>query len=100
MGFLTEPALGLVNEAKLVVVNANRAHCAFAEVKDFVARGWAFASDHGGLVVAIQVVFVSPVAEFHAFKQLLSDVRVAGGGKKGWEPIQSGDEAVLHTVGR
>ena len=34
----TEPAVGLVNETILVVVNAHRADCAFAEVEDFVTR--------------------------------------------------------------
>src|SRR5207237_9413831 len=35
----TQPALGLVNEAKLVVVDAHRADGAFAEIEDFVTRG-------------------------------------------------------------
>src|SRR5437016_4375284 len=37
--FFTQPALGLVNEAKLVVVDAHRADGAFAEIEDFVTRG-------------------------------------------------------------
>ena len=38
------------------------AHRAFAEIENLVARGWAFASDAGDLVVAIEMVLVRPVA--------------------------------------
>src|SRR5438034_5606061 len=38
MRLLTQPALGLVDEAELVIVNTNRADRAFAEVEDFVTR--------------------------------------------------------------
>src|SRR5438093_4603616 len=39
----TKPAIGLVDETILVVVNTHSADGAFAEVKDFVPCGWAFA---------------------------------------------------------
>src|SRR5436190_5002248 len=45
MRLLTQPALGLVDEAELVIVNTNRADRAFAEVEDFVTRGGTFAGD-------------------------------------------------------
>ena len=38
MGLFAQPALGLVDEAELVVVDAHRADRAFAEVEDFVTR--------------------------------------------------------------
>ena len=75
MVFCAQPAAGLVNEAILVVVNAHRAEGAFAEIEDFVARGRAFAGDGGHLVVAVQMVLVSPVAKVHALEQLVGDVR-------------------------
>src|SRR5881296_1243920 len=37
MRLFTHPAIGLVDEAKLVIVNPHRADRAFAEVEDFVA---------------------------------------------------------------
>src|SRR5438876_8358427 len=37
MRLFTHPAIGLVDEAKLVIVNSHRADGAFAEVEDFVA---------------------------------------------------------------
>ena len=99
-GLVTEPAVGLVDETILVVVNAHRADGAFAEVEDFVARGRAFAGDGGHLVVAVQMVLVSPVAEVHALEQLVGDVRIAGGVKEGREPVHAGEDAVLHGVRR
>src|SRR5437764_13651166 len=98
--FFTQPALRLVDETILVVVNTDRANRAFAEVEDLVTVRWAFASDGVHLVVAIQMVLVSPVAEFHTLKQLIGDVQVASGGEKGGEPIQTGEDAVLHRVSR
>jgi hypothetical protein len=47
MGLLTQPAGGLVDETKLIVVNAHRTDCAFAEVEDFVTCGRPFAGDGG-----------------------------------------------------
>ena len=46
------------------------------------------------------MVLVSPVAELHALEQLVGDVRVAGGGEEGGEPVQAGEDAVLHRVRR
>src|SRR5438552_5611582 len=69
----TQPTLGLVDETILVVVNTHRADGAFAEVEDLVTVRWAFAGDSVHLVVTVQVGLVSPVAEFHALKQLVSD---------------------------
>ena len=100
MGLFTQPAGGLVNEPELVIVNAHRADRAFAEVEDFMAHGRAFAGDGGHLVVAVQMVLVGPVTEFHTFEQLFGDVRVAGGGEEGREPVQAGEDAVLNGVRR
>ena len=100
MRLFTEPASGLVDEAELVVVNAHRADGAFAEVEDFVTRGRAFAGDAGHLVIAVEMVLVGAVAEFHALEQLVGDVRIAGGGEEGREPIHAGEDAVLHGVRR
>ena len=63
MGLFAQPALGLVDEAVFVVVDAHRADRAFAEVEDLVPRGGAFAGDRGHLVVAVQMVLVGPVAD-------------------------------------
>src|SRR5450432_2498860 len=46
----TQPATGLVDESILVVVDANRAERAFAEIEDFVTHRRPFAGDGGHLV--------------------------------------------------
>ncbi len=63
MGLFAQPALRLVDEAELVVVNAHRAHCAFTEVEDLMTRGRALAGDGVHLVVAIQMVLVGLVTD-------------------------------------
>ena len=70
MGFFSDPALGLLNEAVLEVVNAHRAKGTFAEVENLVARRRTFAGDGGHLVVAVQMVLVRPVADLFALQQL------------------------------
>src|SRR5260370_27906013 len=90
----------MVNETIFVVVDADRADSAFAEVEDFVTRGRAFTGDGSHLVVAVQMILISPVAEFHTFEQLVSDVRVAGGIEEGGEPVHAGEDAVLNGVRR
>ena len=68
MRFFAEPAAGLVDKAELIVVNAHRSDGAFDEVKNLMPFGWAFSGDRVHLVIAIQMVLVSPVAEFHTLK--------------------------------
>ena len=97
-GLVTEPSLGLVDEAVLLIVNAYRAEGAFAEVENFVTRGRAFTGDGGHLIVAVEMVLVSPVAEFHTVEQLLGDIRVASGIKEGGEPVHAGENAVLNGI--
>jgi hypothetical protein len=53
---VTEPALGFVDRAVLVIVDAHRADGTFAEVEDFVTRERAFAGDCGHLVIAVEMV--------------------------------------------
>src|SRR5437762_2233773 len=96
----TEPTLGLVDETILIVVDAHRADCAFAEIEDFVTVRWPFAGDRWHLVVAVQMVFVSPIAEFYTLKQLIGNVRVACGVEEGGEPIHAGKDAVLNGICR
>src|SRR5207302_2023853 len=60
LSLLTQPAGGLVDEAELVIVDAHRPDSAFPEVEDFMTIGRAFAGDQVYLVVAVQMVLVSP----------------------------------------
>src|SRR5206468_10265585 len=89
-----------VDRTILVVVNAHRADRALAEVEDFVTVRRAFAGNGRRLVITIQMILVSPVAELYAFEQLIGDVRIAGRGEEGWEPIKPREDAVLHRVRR
>src|SRR5207249_9919564 len=96
----TQPALGLIDETIFVVVDTNRADRAFTKIEDFMTRGRTLACDGVHLVIPIQVVLVSPVAELHTFKQLVGDIRVASGGEEGGEPVQAGEDSVLNGVRR
>src|SRR5208337_988562 len=51
------------------------------------------------LVIAVEVVLVGPVAELDAFQKLVGDVGITGSIQQGWEPIEAGDDAVLHRAG-
>ncbi len=95
-----EPAIGLLNETILPVVDAHCAEIAFAEVEDLVAGRGAFASEHCCLVVAIEVIFVGHVSDLLALEQLVLDVRIASGGDECWEPVEARDDAILnHACG-
>src|SRR5207244_13142882 len=50
------------------------------------------------LVVAIQVVLISPVAKLDALKQLIGYVRVASSSEERGKPVQAGENAVLNRV--
>src|SRR6476646_2095581 len=43
---------------------------------------------------------VGPVADLLTLFQLFGNIRVAGSCEEGWEPVESGDEAVLDLAGR
>ena len=51
-------------------------------------------------VVAIKVVLVGAAIEFHALEELFLDVRRAGGGGKGGQPVFVRDDAVERGAGR
>jgi len=95
MGFLADPALGLVDEAVFVVVDPDGAERAFAEIEDFVARRRTLAGDGGGLIVAVQVILVRPVADRLALQEFVADVGVAGDRREGRQPVEAGKDAVL-----
>ncbi len=46
----------------------------------------ALAGDGRGLAIAVEMVFICRIPEFHALEQLIGDVRIAGG-EEGREPI-------------
>ena len=52
------------------------------------------------MVVAVDVVLVGAAVELHALQELLLDVRRAGGGGEGREPVLVRDDAVERRAGR
>ena len=90
------PALRLLVELELEVVDPDG-----AQVRARRSRRTRGACDgplpvqQVHLVVAVEVVLVGPVAELHALEQLVGDVRIAGGGDQGGEPVEAGEDAVL-----
>src|SRR5207247_4864070 len=79
MVFLAEPAAGLVDKAILVVINANRAERALAEIKNLVSLRRPLARDQIELIVAVEVVLIGAIAKLHALEQLILDVWASGG---------------------
>ena len=61
-----DPAVGLVDQPELPVVDTNRAERAFGEVEDLVAVGWPLAGQQVRLVVAVEMNLVGRVAELLA----------------------------------
>src|ERR1700693_5472567 len=98
MGLFTQPALGLVDEAEFVIVDAHRADRTFTEIEDFMANGWALAGDRSHLVVAIQVVLVGPITDHFSLQQLSGDIRITGRCDEGGKPVHAREDAVLHRV--
>src|SRR5262245_20972653 len=90
-----EPAVWLISEPVLVVADTDCAEGAFGEIKDFVALRFALASDQVGLVVAVKIHPVIPVADLLALLELVGDVRIAGRSYEGWEPVEPRHELVL-----
>src|SRR5215510_2015880 len=94
-GLFARPAPRLRIERELEVVDAQRAQVCAAEVEDLVALGRALAGQQVHLVVAVEVVLVGPVAELHAFQQLLGDIRIARRGHQGGKPVEAGKDSIL-----
>ena len=74
------PALRLLIEGELHLVEADGAELGPAEVEELMPRGRPLTQEHVHLVVPVEVVLVLAVAELHALQELGGDVRVAGGG--------------------
>src|SRR5262249_14529814 len=60
-GLLTRPAPGLLEECELEVIQPNRAQVRAPEVEQLMTRRRPFAFEQIHLVIAIQVILVSPV---------------------------------------
>src|ERR1035441_2215894 len=95
-----DPALGLVSETVLEVVNAHRTESALREVVEFVARGRTFAADGSRLVIAIQMVLVGTGSQRHDSHQLVIYVVMARCRQEGRVPVHAAKKPVLHRVRR
>src|SRR6478672_740741 len=71
-GLVTHPATRLVDEAVLVVADADGAELAFAEVPDLGTVRRALAGDQVHLVVTVEIDLVGAVAELLALLELLA----------------------------
>src|SRR5271157_1358225 len=94
------PAVRLIDETVLEVVEAHRAERAFREVEDLMTPRWPLAGEEIKLVVAVEVDLVIPLAELLALLQFLDDARVAGRGHERREPVEPGDEPIFDLAGR
>src|SRR3981189_945619 len=100
LGFVSEPPPRLVNETKLVVIDAEGAELAFAEVPDLVPVRRPLTGDHVHLIITIQMALEGGVADLFALLQLFADIRVARGSQKSREPVEAGDQAILDLARR
>src|SRR5262245_12656999 len=89
------PAPWLCVERKLEVIETKRAQVRTTEVEDFAALGWASPSEKIGLVVAVEMILVGPVAKPDALEELVGNIRIAGCSHQGREPIEAGEDPVL-----
>ena len=96
--FLTRPAPRLLIELELEVIDAKGAKVRPAEIEQLVARRRPLAGQEIKLIVAVQVVLVGPVAELDAFEELLGDVWIARRRGKRRQPVEPGEQAVLHRA--
>src|SRR4051812_22813139 len=99
-GLVAYPATRLVDEAVLVVVDADGTELALAEVPDLVPVRRALAGDHVHLIVAVEIDLVVAIAELLALLELLADVGIAGCRDQRREPVEPRDQAVLDLAGR
>src|SRR5206468_5027000 len=73
-----QPAVGLIDEPVLVVVDTYGAQRRLGEVEDLVPLRLAGAREHVHLVVAVEIDLVAPVAKLLALLELGRDVRIPG----------------------
>ena len=76
------PALRLLEELELHVIEAHGAKFGPGKVEQLVPLRWSLAREQVHLVVAVEMVLVVAVAKLHALEQLVGDVRIAGGGQR------------------
>src|SRR5208283_791043 len=97
--FLSWPAIGLLDELELEVIDAERTEFGAGEVEELMTSGRSCTRQDGKLVVAVQVVLVGAVAELHALEELVGDIGITGSGHKRREPIEPGEDSVLNRAG-
>src|SRR5580704_18174793 len=68
------------------------------EIEQFMPRRWPLAGQEIKLVVAVQMILVGALAELHAFEELLCDVGVARRRRERRQPVEAGEDAVLHAA--
>src|SRR6516225_2445234 len=96
---LTRPAIWLLQELKLEIIDANGTELGAAEVEQLVARRRSFAFEQSQLIEAVEVVFVRAVPKFRTLEKLIGDVRGSGCRHQRGEPIEAGEKTVLHGTG-
>src|SRR5690242_2168636 len=97
--FLPGPAVRLLEKLEFEIIDTHCAEMRAAEVEDLVARRWSFTQQKVHLVVTVKVIFIFAAADIHSFQELLCDVRVAGGGREGGQPVEARENAVLNDGG-
>src|SRR5262249_51384182 len=89
------PAVRLLEKLEFVIVDSKGTQLWTGEVENLMPSGRSVAEQKVHLVVAVEVVLVTTVAQLHPFEELNLDVGVAGCVCEGGEPVETGKDAVL-----
>src|SRR5262249_43055785 len=92
------PALRLLEELELHVIESRGAKLRAGEVPQFVPLRRFLPFEQSQLVVTVQVVLVVAVAKLYTLQELVGDLGVAGGGTQSGEPIEAGEKPVLYRT--
>src|SRR5580704_16235402 len=96
--FRPRPSSWLQEELKLHLVQADCAQFGSGEVKQLMSLRRPLALDQLELVVTVEVISVIPIAELDSLEQLAGDVGIAGGCAQRREPVETGEDPVLHRA--
>src|SRR5262245_55384626 len=76
------PAVGLLEKHEFEIVETQSSEMRAAKVPELMARRRPFAQKEIELIVAVQMIFVAPVTQLHAFEQLFGDIGIASRSSK------------------
>src|SRR5262249_41180262 len=93
------PAVRLLEKLEFVIVDSKGTQLWTGEVENLMPSGRSVAEQKVHLVVAVEEVLVTIVAQLHPFEGLNLVVGGDGVSCEGGEPVETGKDAVLNRAG-